>query len=518
MTAAIFAQGIAALRAGDFGTAERILLTIVEQNAAAHNAWHALSVIAVRAGLPDIGVERARRAVALDRRNADYLNSLGIAHGENSELDAAEQAFRRAMKLKPAHADAHYNLAKVLRKQGRLAESLVEYERAYALEPRAIPVQLGLAAIYRLHAGPERALAVLRAAVGNGTLHDDHIAYITQFMADAEGPDAAIAWLHEVLGRQPDCREAHHTLAVMLLSLGQWREGWKHYLRRPHDDAERMRTLPTVLPQRLDGKRVLLRAEQGIGDILFFLRFAPALRDRGAAVAVECPAPVAKLARLLDGRIAIDEPAAGDLQVWIAELPALLQTEASPPAFALHADEALCARMRERLARVGPPPYLGLTWRAGTQRDRVFGPDERLEMLSKNISAALLGAAVRGWPGTLVSLQRGPAPDELDAVRTAAGAAVHDFAAANEDLREALALLAQLEEYVAVSNTNVHLLAGLDRTARVLVPHPPEWRWMRREGESAWFPGFSVYRQSAALDWSVPLARLREDLFAGRRQ
>jgi hypothetical protein len=118
----------------------------------------------------------------------------------------------------------------------------------------------------------------------------------------------------------------------------------------------------------------------------------------------------------------------------------------------------------------------------------------------------------------LISLQRGPAPDELDAVRTAAGAAVHDFAAANEDLREALALLAQLEEYVAVSNTNVHLLAGLDRTARVLVPHPPEWRWMRREGESAWFPGFSVYRQPAGLDWSAPLARLREGLFAGRRQ
>jgi hypothetical protein len=110
-----------------------------------------------------------------------------------------------------------------------------------------------------------------------------------------------------------------------------------------------------------------------------------------------------------------------------------------------------------------------------------------------------------------VCLQRAPAHVELEALRAGARAPVHDLSAANDDLREALAVLSQLDEYVAVSNTNIHLLAGLGRTARVLVPHPPEWRWMRA-GESPWFPGFSVYRQPAGLDWSEPLRRLREDL------
>jgi hypothetical protein len=69
-----------------------------------------------------------------------------------------------------------------------------------------------------------------------------------------------------------------------------------------------------------------------------------------------------------------------------------------------------------------------------------------------------------------------------------------------------------LHEYVAVSNTNIHLLAGLGKSARVLVPHPPEWRWLRTEGRSPWFPGFPVYRQPVSRDWTEPLRRLREDL------
>jgi hypothetical protein len=86
-----------------------------------------------------------------------------------------------------------------------------------------------------------------------------------------------------------------------------------------------------------------------------------------------------------------------------------------------------------------------------------------------------------------------------------------------EDLNETLALLAQIDEHVAVIDTNMHLLAGLGRPARVLVPRPLDWRWMRDPGDSVWFPGFNVYREPASLDWTEPLARLRSDLAAAQR-
>ena len=76
--------------------------------------------------------------------------------------------------------------------------------------------------------------------------------------------------------------------------------------------------------------------------------------------------------------------------------------------------------------------------------------------------------------------------------------------------------LAALDEYVGVSNANMHLLAGIGKTARVLVPYPGEWRWMRRAGPSPWFPNFSLYRQPQSRDWSGALQELRGDLFKGR--
>jgi hypothetical protein len=89
---------------------------------------------------------------------------------------------------------------------------------------------------------------------------------------------------------------------------------------------------------------------------------------------------------------------------------------------------------------------------------------------------------------------------------------VHDLSATNDDLERMLALLAVLDEYVGVSNTNMHLRAGIGLTARVLVPHPPEFRWMAAGDRSPWFPGFGVYRQRVDRDWTEALARLAADL------
>ena len=77
-----------------------------------------------------------------------------------------------------------------------------------------------------------------------------------------------------------------------------------------------------------------------------------------------------------------------------------------------------------------------------------------------------------------------------------------------------LGLLAVIDEYVGVSNTNMHLRAGIGRTARVLVPWPAEWRWMAAGDTSPWFPGFRVHRQRQDGDWHEALTRLHDDLAA----
>ena len=421
----------------------------------------------------------ARRASELSRRNPDYLNTLGVAYAETGDLAQAEAALRKAVKLKPDHVDAIVNLGKVLEKNEDLPGALKAYRHAHALDPAFPKLAATLARSYRECGRAAEARALLTR-----TDSEDRLIAAASCDFELDGEEAALARLRSA---PPEWQAARQALAHLLLSTGHWREGWRLYR-----DAR-----PEI------GAHVHLRGEQGIGDVLFFMRFVPMLRARGVEVSIACEK---KLLSILEGA----REYRGEDAIPIGDLPVILDTEETPPAWPLAVPE------KAPLERFGPPPYLGVTWRAGTDLGRraEFGNDPGA--LMKAIAPKSLGRALRGWPGTLIVLQRGARAGELEHFRASCGKAVTDLSPLGDDLPALLAVLAALDEYVGVSNANMHLLAGIGKTARVLVPYPGEWRWMRRAGPSPWFPGFELYRQPQSRDWSSALQELRGDLFKGR--
>jgi cephalosporin hydroxylase/SAM-dependent methyltransferase len=149
---------------------------------------------------------------------------------------------------------------------------------------------------------------------------------------------------------------------------------------------------------------------------------------------------------------------------------------------------------------------IGLTWRAG----HFNKPDGALFKETPLEAIALL---LRDLDVEILCLQRQPAQDELDTLERILERPVADFSSLNQDLESMLALLDELDDYVAVSNTNVHLRAGLGKTARVLVPFPADYRWMASGDESPWFRGFRIYRQAVGGSWDNALATLQTDLW-----
>ena len=201
---------------------------------------------------------------------------------------------------------------------------------------------------------------------------------------------------------------------------------------------------------------------------------------------------------------------AGTIVVPVDHLPWLVGhgTQGPYPAPVSIAPDAACVvAARAQLAAAGPAPYLAVTWQAGSvaQAPPRHGP--QAGHLYKSVPPGALGRALAAWPGTIVSVQRLPNAADLQAFAAGAGRPVADFATANDRLEDMLALLSAVDEYVAVSNTNVHLRVAAGREARVLVPWPPEWRWGLR-GDSPWFPGLQVLRQGEDGDWSGALAAL----------
>jgi tetratricopeptide (TPR) repeat protein len=193
---------------------------------------------------------------------------------------------------------------------------------------------------------------------------------------------------------------------------------------------------------------------------------------------------------------------AGDLAYALQ----LLSREALPPPLALRVDEAARARTRQLLAQCGPPPYVGITWRAGSEPDSAAPAP--WSPLSKEAPLTGMLAALGEFEGTVLAMQRKVDAQELAGARPG----VVDLSAHVGDLALTLALLAELDEYLCVPNTHMHMRIGAGGGCRILEPFPPDWRLEASGSTSCWYPGSRVYRQTRDGDWRAALDALREDL------
>lgn len=487
------------------------------------------------------------RAVSARPTFADAHNNLGAVLETLGRAEEAAGAYERALKLRPDYPQAAQNLARLsargplpnaaerysrfldeqpseaalsrdwgaaLYGAGHLDAAIDAYDAALALFPDDAAL-LNNRGVARHQAGRlEEALQDYRRAISIAPDYADAHGNLGIALKDRGLLEEAIECHDRALAIRPDFAAARHNRALAELALGRFERAWADYRSRDGVDRARAACPTEPLPADLRGRRFLVLRDQGLGDELFFLRFVPELVARGATVDYE---PHPKLAELLAGLPCLARIRAGndgadgyDSIVSVADLPYLVGMRAAagaPPPLPLVPQDGRLAEMRDRLAAFGPAPYRGVTWRAGTAKQ---------EKLFKSIDPATLGRLLAPIGGTAVLLQRDPHESETRAFEAALGRPVFDASAANGDLVAMTALLAALDDYVSVSNTNLHLCAGLGKNCRVLVPSPAEFRWLAQGDSSPWFPSFRVYRQSVSGDWTAALDDLARDLLHDR--
>ena len=407
----------------------------------------------------------------------------------------AQAAYRRALERQPALPDARYNLASSLNAEGRAADAIAELQALLAAEPGATDAREQLVHLLQAQRRFEEMEAACRAGPA-ASFFQNKLGVALWWRGRHEEALAAYRLAGE---------SANLLLATALLTLGRYAEGWEAYRGR-----ETRRRLRAAHPQLIDDpreiavlaapKRLRILCEQGIGDELFFLRFAPALRARGHQLGVSGNP---KLAALLAPEFGeLENP---DLTLASGDLPLAAGLEFAPP-LPIPVDPARRAAIEARLRAFGPPPYIAVTWRAGVLPDEPK-PQGVLYWV-KDIPAELLGQALRPVDARVIVLQRRPQSADLRQFSEALGRAALDLSQVNDDLRDAAAVLSVVDDYIGVSNTNMHLRAGLAKPARVLVLTPPEWRWALDGPASPWFPGFALYRQRMGRDWSEAVGQI----------
>lgn len=449
------------------------------------------------------------RIVALQPDHFDALLCLGIALRCLQRHAEAEVCLRRALELDGRHADALLNLGLALGLLERHGEALDCFERILAVEPRHAKASLNRSvALGRLGRHAE-ALAGARTAVALAPQDAGAHAQLGFELASLNRHEEALPCLEQALALDPQQADALEHRGFVQLGLGQLQQGFHARESRWNVAPLKGTQLNTAAPlwlgrPELAGRTILLQHEQGFGDTLQFVRYAPLVAARGGRVILRVPA---ELAALLGGVAGVErvvterEPIPPhDFHCPMMSLPLAFDTtlQTIPCAIPyLGADPARVAHWR---ARGGGKLRVGIAW-AGRQHGGV-------NSLRDMPLAALL--PLLELDAAFVSLQREVPPGDQALLDTLPqllrwGETLRDFA-------DTAALIATLDLVIAVDTAVVHLAGALGRPVWIMNRFASCWRWMRERADSPWYPSARLFRQRAFGDWDGVVAGVRQAL------
>jgi tetratricopeptide (TPR) repeat protein len=509
--ATLFADALRHHQSGRLNEAEGLYRQILAGDPRHADSLHLLGLIAYQVRRYDLAVELIGKAIAIDPGQAVFHFNLAIAFQAEGRPDDAAAGYRRAIGLNPDYLEAHANLGGILKDQGNLNDAALNYRRVVDLQPANAEAQNILGGALHQLGRLEEAAACYRQALGvkpDHALAHNNLGLVLQDQGRVEdaiaeyrvaaclAPDPAIRW----------------NLALAQLQNGEYAAGW-----RDHEwcygtalFARREFSAPAWTGESIEGQTILLYADQGRGDAIQFIRYAPRVKARGATVILECQPELANLfetAPGIDRVIAKGESAPPfDFHAALRSLPHLFgATLDTIPAGApyLNARDGLVAAWRARLT--SPGPNIGLVWRGNPSHVH-----DRKRSVAAELFAELCAVPGVNW----LSLQKEARPEEIAALSRHGEiqANIRDCGPLLTDWAETAALASCLNLIVTVDTGVAHLAGALGRPAWVLLPFNPDWRWLLHRRDSPWHPTLRLFRQPAPGDWGAVFRALRQEL------
>jgi FkbM family methyltransferase len=471
--------GWSSFRVGKLSDAEAWMRKAV---AAAPDAWEPhfnLAVVLQTEKRTNDAIRSYERALAQHPDNFDCLICLGNCHLELLDALSAETYFRRAIATQGQRSDAWGHLGVALGRQDREDEAREAFEQCVQLETQA-----GAA--------------------------DDGFINLAINLRDAGRTQEALDLFEKNLKQHPVIF-AHLSYAHALLKAGKLTEGWRHYefrwLSEPLLSSRLEFGRPVWSGQDLRGKTLLLREEQGFGDTIQFIRYAPRIQALGATVLLRVGGTMESLARSFPGIDRVlgphDPTPEFDYYIHPLSLPRVLGTEvASIPAEVpyLCADPTRVERWRPKLdSKKGL--RVGLVWAGSPAHQR-----DRYRSMSLDNMAPL--AELRGV--CFVALQKGPPAEQVK--QPPPGLEVSNLGPELEDFCDTAAVISQLDLVICVDTAVAHLAGALGKPVWLMLPQPPDFRWMEEREDSPWYPTMRLFRQRRRGDWNEVVARVKAAL------
>ncbi len=498
---ALIARAAIHYRAGDFDAAAQCGLDIVARVPDHFDALHLLGVLCLNRGQSADAANYLTRAARSASRNTQSCLNLGNAWLALKCSQRAEAAFRLALAFEPDCVDASIGLGIALTDRNNIDEGIAAYRAALAHQPNnaAIHFNLGkaLVALDRRDEALESYRAALACAPPDmpAARIVDILHNLGGVLVDLDRPEEALALFDAEQARRSVPLALDWNRSLLQLQIGDYAAGWRDYESRwTVEGHDKPRPDSTIIDLScVAGQRILLTGEQGRGDIVQFVRYAPLLAERGATVYLSVYDDLKRLLCDMPGIAKVfgedENIPLYDITTPLLSLPLAFGTTIDTIPACVPYLRAAPDRVAAWQEKFGPNPdrRVGLTW-SSTNPGAARSTDlTRLRPLLD-------------CPGiSFHALQKDTNPDDLQFMQR--DGRIRDHRAELSDFAETAALIEALDLVIAIDTGVAHLAGALGKPVWVMLPHVAEWRWLRHRSDSPWYPSARLFRQTAPGDW-----------------
>jgi hypothetical protein len=426
----------------------------------------------------------------------------GIGFHKAGRFDEAEVIYNRVLNREPFHEDLLFLLGDLYLRKEYNGLAVLILSTLIGRNPKHGPAWCNLGIGYRKENDYKRALECWQRSIEVGGETPEVCNNLAGLYADRAQPKDALVWLEKSLKARPDDVEGNWLKALALLTLERWDEGWKHYAWRQKLPSWHARD--SVEAPLWDGKPVdhlYIHGEQGVGDEIMFASAIPAAIPYAKRITLEVNAKVAGIAKQTwpDFKVVKEELAGKyDAKVPMGSLIGMFGVN-TKPYLEPHPDKV--AFYRRELEKLGPGPYVALTWVGGTKMTRVEDRSIGLDTLRPILKAF-----------TCVSAQYHDSNPIVEEQRKAAGLAKITDESAGMDLHDQAALFKAVDAVVTVQQTVVHVAGAVGAKTWALIGDRPHWRYGLTSDSLPFYSSVRLLRKKT--DWPEVVSRALKELHA----
>ena len=537
-------RGVELHKQNKLDAAEALYEEVRAQEPKNADAWHLLGVIAMSRGQLDKAKSLIVKAIKLKPSDSAFFSNLGVVLKDQGDYSAALTSFDHALKLQADYPEAFSNKGLALEQLGRSEEALAQYDRAIQISPNYAAAYSNRGITLQTLERSEEALASFRQAIAlqpnfadawnnyaallrRLRRYDESLRVYDRTLKlnplNAKGfqgrgelltelgrTEEAFADFDRALALNPEYPDPIWARAFTYLSIGEFDKGWDLYDFRFNQSNRQAGVLNTNRPRwqpNDTSSRLLLWAEQGVGDELFFVQWLHGAAPLAREIIVAVDGRMASVYERSFTKFKFIDKAKPISRDWydchlsLGSLPKALKDLGLDWLSArripyLVADETATARLAASLRRPGTR-LCGLTWRSTRPelgKEKTVSFQELMPVLK-----------LPGW--TFVNLQYGDTAAELAALQRDTGVDIvtHPEIDNMKDLNRHIDLVNACDELVLSCNATAHIAGTLGKRAHLLTPLGKSliWYWANRQDKrSLWYPSIEIFDQDSSFSWA----------------